>query len=98
MFFFFKQKTAYELRISDWSSDVCSSDLAWPRIAPRGCGTPEAVVRGLHLDDGPLPIACRDGPEKRLPVLGGAQRAAACLPAVAARPAMRRGGDRKSVV
>src|SRR3546814_4706088 len=27
MFFFFKQKTAYELRISDWSSDVCSSDL-----------------------------------------------------------------------
>src|SRR3546814_4164506 len=28
-FFFFKQKTAYEVRISDWSSDVCSSDLAW---------------------------------------------------------------------
>src|SRR3546814_4448705 len=28
MFFFFKQKTAYELRISDWSSDVCSSDLS----------------------------------------------------------------------
>src|SRR3546814_9166347 len=27
MFFFFKQKTAYEVRISDWSSDVCSSDL-----------------------------------------------------------------------
>src|SRR3546814_11044519 len=29
-FFFFKQKTAYEMRISDWSSDVCSSDLARP--------------------------------------------------------------------
>src|SRR3546814_16917534 len=28
-FFFFKQKTEYEMRISDWSSDVCSSDLAW---------------------------------------------------------------------
>src|SRR3546814_9170862 len=28
-FFFFKQKTAYEMRISDWSSDVCSSDLFW---------------------------------------------------------------------
>src|SRR3546814_2042496 len=28
--FFFKQKTAYEMRISDWSSDVCSSDLAIP--------------------------------------------------------------------
>src|SRR3546814_1849240 len=36
-FFFLKQKTAYEMRISDWSSDVCSSDLpgsallGWPR-------------------------------------------------------------------
>src|SRR3546814_2577945 len=29
-FFFFKQKTAYEMRISDWSSDVCSSDLHQP--------------------------------------------------------------------
>src|SRR3546814_9277046 len=29
-FFFFKQKTAYEMRISDWSSDVCSSDLTRP--------------------------------------------------------------------
>src|SRR3546814_1381708 len=28
LFFFFKQQTAYEMRISDWSSDVCSSDLA----------------------------------------------------------------------
>src|SRR3546814_10851391 len=33
LFFFFKQKTAYEMRISDWSSDVCSSDL--PPAAPR---------------------------------------------------------------
>src|SRR3546814_3859457 len=31
LFFFFKQKTAYEMRISDWSSDVCSSDLDWNR-------------------------------------------------------------------
>src|SRR3546814_10048603 len=31
IFFFFKQKTAYEMRISDWSSDVCSSDLYWLR-------------------------------------------------------------------
>src|SRR3546814_7473806 len=31
--FFFRQKTAYELRISDWSSDVCSSDLL-ARVAP----------------------------------------------------------------
>src|SRR3546814_2163290 len=32
-FFFFKQKTAYEMRISDWSSDVCSSDLSVGSIA-----------------------------------------------------------------
>src|SRR3546814_19084652 len=35
-FFFFKQKTAYEMRISDWSSDVCSSDLDDDRHAHRG--------------------------------------------------------------
>src|SRR3546814_5338337 len=33
--FFFKQKTAYEMRISDWSSDVCSSDLG-PEVDPDG--------------------------------------------------------------
>src|SRR3546814_5469387 len=33
--FFFKQKTAYEMRISDWSSDVCSSDLCRERIRER---------------------------------------------------------------
>src|SRR3546814_1811229 len=38
MFFFFKQKTAYEMRISDWSSDVCSSDLLTKliRVIPSG--------------------------------------------------------------
>src|SRR3546814_4227589 len=34
MFVFFKQKTAYEMRISDWSPDVCSSDLATPARSP----------------------------------------------------------------
>src|SRR3546814_9922032 len=34
-FFFFKQKTAYEMRISDWSSDVCSSDLGGTRTRTR---------------------------------------------------------------
>src|SRR3546814_8584274 len=32
VFFFFKQKTAYEMRISDWSSDVCSSDLGFKTV------------------------------------------------------------------
>src|SRR3546814_4750561 len=35
LFFFFKQKTPYEMRISDWSSDVCSSDLFLPENAAR---------------------------------------------------------------
>src|SRR3546814_5006507 len=34
-FFFFKQKTAYEMRISDWSSDVCSSDLDFSTLEKR---------------------------------------------------------------
>src|SRR3546814_6258060 len=44
-FFFFKQKTAYEMRISDWSSDVCSSDLTVDSSCP-GAGF-TAVTRGL---------------------------------------------------
>src|SRR3546814_19001787 len=36
-FFFFKRKTAYEMRISDWSSDVCSSDLQGPTSVFRAC-------------------------------------------------------------
>src|SRR3546814_17557523 len=42
-FFFFKQKTAYEMRISDWSSDVCSSDLA--------ASKPALVLLGLGGND-----------------------------------------------
>src|SRR3546814_3686135 len=41
-FFFFKQKTAYEMRISDWSSDVCSSDLVVP-LAAEGSGRVDSV-------------------------------------------------------
>src|SRR3546814_3930721 len=45
MIFFFKQRTAYELRISDWSSDVCASDLcaATPDTAVRQAGEPGAA-------------------------------------------------------
>src|SRR3546814_6084247 len=56
LFFFFKQKTAYEMRISDWSSDVCSSDLvrracASGRRLGRSC---RSVFRG---DRGRKPAA-----------------------------------------
>src|SRR3546814_4429096 len=46
VFFFFKQKTAYEMRISDWSSDVCSSDLKWSDFAPAAQLATERACRG----------------------------------------------------
>src|SRR3546814_9403207 len=53
VFFFFKQKTAYDMRISDWSSDVCSSDLATEQRY-RACHTgrtasPSRRKRQTHL-------------------------------------------------
>src|SRR3546814_1818874 len=54
-FFFFKQKTAYEMRISDWSSDVCSSDLAvWAVLIQvseaRGLPPAKGVIGEWHRD------------------------------------------------
>src|SRR3546814_18545952 len=49
MFFFFKQKTAYEMRISDWSSDVCSSDLDDHVAAVEQCQG-LALARQAHAD------------------------------------------------
>src|SRR3546814_17273192 len=50
--FFFKHMTAYEMRISDWSSDVCSSDLS-PRTRPREVPLPmERLLRDIEPDRG----------------------------------------------
>src|SRR3546814_5341295 len=46
VFLFFKQKAAYDVRISDWSSDVCSSDLLCRTLARAGLGHPELAL--LH--------------------------------------------------
>src|SRR3546814_3811515 len=56
-FFFFKQKTAYEMRISDWSSDVCSSDLG--ECKPQGIGR---TSRSAGPDDRSSAIARRHRP------------------------------------
>src|SRR3546814_389398 len=48
-FFFFKQKTAYDMRISDWSSDVCSSDLA---VRRRGLPDRAGHLSGAQQPDG----------------------------------------------
>src|SRR3546814_16243541 len=63
VFFFFKQKTAYEMRISDWSSDVCSSDLlllADVEVRDRGAGRRTDCL-GAHI----VSALCRE--------LGGAR-------------------------
>src|SRR3546814_15953828 len=52
-FFFFKQKTAYEVRISDWSSDVCSSDLL-PRHAERMGRSTRGARSAPHHRRGPV--------------------------------------------
>src|SRR3546814_4413558 len=81
LFFFFKQKTAYEMRISDWSSDVCSSDLEAAQDRRRGrCGGVDSAARsrparrrhrrlvgfGIHLPGaGRRPARPRDRPEGR---------------------------------
>src|SRR3546814_247037 len=54
VFFFFKQKTAYEMRISDWSSDVCSSDLhrqVGRHLQPARVRRPHSAVRRVHGAD-----------------------------------------------
>src|SRR3546814_9318880 len=48
-FFFFKQKTAYEMRISDWSSDVCSSDLRHRECRPRPSSRPRLRAHNARL-------------------------------------------------
>src|SRR3546814_2626108 len=49
MFFFFKQKTAYEMRISDWSSDVCSSDLEISGAIADNRGNVEKLIADAAL-------------------------------------------------
>src|SRR3546814_11990492 len=102
-FFFFKQKTAYEMRISDWSSDVCSSDLA-PEAARRTHRPAERLGgrlgvglgregRDLHEMAGGRGGFCRRG-------LGGSRSRRRRLFAlddeeVVARSGSRRGGARR---
>src|SRR3546814_7042811 len=59
-FFFFKQKTAYEMRISDWSSDVCSSDLRFRLNG--GAGLDAVQPETGTADAGGQACACRGAP------------------------------------
>src|SRR3546814_9318425 len=83
-FFFFKQKTAYEMRISDWRSDVCSSDLAAAEAGQRRIAAYYPVARdenrnGVAADSlGGRPHRFRpaDGQSQVAIAAGGAERQA----------------------
>src|SRR3546814_1912560 len=51
-FFFFKQKTAYDVRISDWSSDVCSSDLSAVYSDGKQTGAAQEAFAKFHASGG----------------------------------------------
>src|SRR3546814_16090595 len=92
-FFFFKQKTAYEMRISDWSSDVCSSDLVGA-LRTAGGDRHDAVHRRS------LPGAHRPHARLRNDRCGGVRRRAAQLadPRRPARPGDRRRALQRAAV
>src|SRR3546814_13539190 len=89
--FFFKQKTAYEMRISDWSSDVCSSDLVEP-VAVSTTATRPPVARSA---------ASTSAPRARSISGTGQSMATASRSGTSSAPYpedSRRSADRKSVV
>src|SRR3546814_9565380 len=59
LFFFFKQKTAYEMRISDWSSDVCSSDLRREKKDGASTSSARTEERVMQIYGSPLEPASR---------------------------------------
>src|SRR3546814_4417394 len=86
--FFFKQKTAYEMRISDWSSDVCSSDLFFP-VAIEGERDPPARSHLGREPDRPQQDRGDSRPRTRLGFLHDEKREAHIEPVNADRKSTR---------
>src|SRR3546814_10786910 len=101
-FFFFKQKTAYEMRISDWSSDVCSSDLGRSAtgspLSATGSRAPSALLPKRKRPSGVSRRTASRGSRVAVPVRrrSGGQLAGGMNFAVDTRLSGSR--DRKSVV
>src|SRR3546814_9682829 len=93
LIFFFKQKTAYEMRISDWSSDVCSSDLDAP-ASEHAFGDDDDVARlkaDIRLD---LAALDKVGQAQRIFVLFAAALVEADQPRLVARRIFAEAADR----
>src|SRR3546814_19158254 len=100
-FCFFKQKTAYEMRISDWSSDVCSSDLSGSikqNLKMCGTSTSDAELLRTLQAIGADRFLSRDGggldrvTGERGSLLSGGQRSFLAIARALARSEERRGG------
>src|SRR3546814_12353324 len=96
LFFFFKQKTAYEMRISDWSSDVCSSDLQPLDVGLGGHAIEAADQRRHPCEEAP---AGKSGAIGQRPDKDVTEQQHCRRVALAARPQIDDGRqrDRKSV-
>src|SRR3546814_8402119 len=66
LFFFFKQKTAYEMRISDWSSDGCSSDLS---VSDNGATDTLIHLLGRDAIEARMRAAGHSDPSRNIPFL-----------------------------
>src|SRR3546814_15663536 len=94
MFFFFKQKTAYEMRISDWSSDVCSSDL-------KDAGVDAAVdriARRIELGRQRRQTARQAAPKARQAVIDADLKDRRMIGTIGKAAGVNGVADRKSVV
>src|SRR3546814_8050871 len=92
-FFFFKQKTAYDLRISDWSSDVCSSDLAELRQRRQECMACPTRRSGKRSGFENVGESSRGPPRKQI----GAHQPSRVLGKVGAVSKRRRRADRSGL-
>src|SRR3546814_10837570 len=90
MCFFFKQKTAYEMRISDWSSDVCSSDLIMEAQMKQRGFDPEGTRLPIKLD------TTSNGEFMPVPLDGANRRANRLAQQWASENARRRGLGRRA--
>src|SRR3546814_2602755 len=91
LFFFFKQKTAYEMRISDWSSDVCSSDLSTALLADFITIIAISVLAGIVVSGGMA------GASGSFLLVGAAAAAIWLLPPLFARISSRQLDNRTSL-